>query len=192
MRVFKTISEGSPGTSMAAFGSLSVQERFALAHYVRSFASNPPEDKPEDLAALGMDKEGGTGNGPIEEPKYKIPLSFAMKRLAEEEVPLADVNVVPAGKESFDLGGKLYQAHCLSCHGLNGKGGIAVKRISVNPAIYLKTKSFSSATGGWIYNRAEFIDLVSKGLPGSGKPGIANFTNEEWDQLHQYVQRLRP
>ena len=34
--IYKTISEGSPGTAMPGWGSLSPQERWALVYYVRS------------------------------------------------------------------------------------------------------------------------------------------------------------
>ena len=36
VRVVRTISEGSPGTAMAAFTGIPLEDRFALAHYVRS------------------------------------------------------------------------------------------------------------------------------------------------------------
>lgn len=195
-RVFKTITEGSPGTSMASFSNLSVEERFALAHFVRAFGPKPwPEDRPEDLAALGMDQGPGTlrqGSGQArdqgpEEPKYKVPVSFAIEQMAQPRVALADVSNIPSGREAADLGGKLYQSHCVSCHGLNGKGGIPVKQISVNPAVYLETKALSLTQ-----SQKEFIQVVSQGLPGSGKPGIAGFTDEEWQALYQYVQSLRP
>jgi len=190
--VFKTITEGSPGTSMAAFGTLSVEERWALTHYVRSIAPNPPDDTPEDLAALGVDKtsENRGQNAEVRQPAQQIPLSFAMKRLAEKEMAAADVTTLPVGKETQSLGEKLYQTNCMSCHGLNGKGGIPITRISVNPPVYLKTRDFRDATGSWLVDRTQFIDLVSKGLPGSGKPGIAHFSSEEWDALYQYVQSL--
>lgn len=190
-RVFKTIGEGSPGTAMASFSNLSVKERFALAHYVRSLGPKLEEEKPEDLAAFGVEQGPGTRDQGPTAPTQRIPVSFAMKQIAEEQLPLADVNAAPQDKGP-GLGEKLYQAHCLSCHGLNGKGGIPVKKISVNPSVFLKTRELAGAKAGWASNRQEFIDLVSKGLPGQGKPGIAGFTDEEWQALYQYVLSLRP
>ncbi|MBI4224015.1 MAG: c-type cytochrome [Deltaproteobacteria bacterium] len=187
-RVFKTITEGSPGTSMASFSNLSVQERFALAHFVRSLGPGPlSEDRPEDLAEFGKDYGPRTTDHGLERPKYKVPVSFAIERLARQKVALADVTEVAQGRAETTLGGKLYQAKCLSCHGLNGKGGIPVKQISVNPPVYLETKALTITQ-----SQAEFVRLVSQGLPGSGKPGIAGFTDAEWGALYQYVQSLRP
>ncbi|OGQ04044.1 MAG: hypothetical protein A3F82_06810 [Deltaproteobacteria bacterium RIFCSPLOWO2_12_FULL_44_12] len=193
--VFKTISEGSPGTAMAAFGTLGVEERWSLVHFVRSIAPNPPDDKPEDLAALGGDKKTDQGPGTMDQglqkPVQQIPISFAMKRLAKEEMAASDVAVLPEGKQAEGLGEKLYQANCLSCHGLSGKGGVPITRISVNPPVYLKTKDFAKADGAWVNDKNVFVDIVTKGLPGRGKPGIAHFSSGEWDSLYQYVQSLR-
>ena len=35
-KLFKTVSEGLPGTAMTAFGHLPEQDRWALVHYIRS------------------------------------------------------------------------------------------------------------------------------------------------------------
>lgn len=79
-RVFKTISEGSPGTAMAAFSNLSVKERMALSHFVRSLGPKQEEDKPEDIPVAGASV------GASQEVKtQKIPVSFAIQRIIEEE-----------------------------------------------------------------------------------------------------------
>lgn len=202
LRVVKTITNGSPGTSMAGFSNLSLEERFALAHYVRSFGPSLQEDKPEEVGALkkelGLDKAsaeagevpgvtsmagGPTGAGP------KLPIAFVMK-LAPSEAALADASTV--SKEAQGAGENLYQKNCANCHGVAGKGGIPVSLISVNPPVYLRARALAQAQGAWVADRSQFIDLVSKGLPGRGKPGIANFSVEEWDALYQYVKLLRP
>ena len=188
--VFKTISEGSPGTAMAGFSSLSADERWTLVHFVRSFSPKAPDDSPEDLKAAGLDKTAEEAKSAPTEPTQKIPLSFVMKRLAEPETPTVDAATLPK-IETESVGGKIYQEHCMSCHGANGHGGIPVAKVSANPPAYLKTFDFAKATGAWTGDRSQFIDLVSKGLPGSGMPGQANFSNEEWSGLYQHVQSLR-
>ncbi|MDO8493888.1 MAG: cytochrome C oxidase subunit IV family protein [Deltaproteobacteria bacterium] len=75
IQVFQTITKGSPGTSMASFSSLSVEERFSLAHTVRQFAPNPPADPADALASLTK------GSAPaVAKPVLKIPVSFAKER----------------------------------------------------------------------------------------------------------------
>jgi len=179
--VFKTISEGSPGTGMASFSSLSVEDRWSLVHFVRSLSPNAPEDETTNDKIQMTKEENG--------PKEKIPLSFAMKKMAETNVSATDTTTVE--NESQELGAKVYQARCMSCHGAHGKGGIPVAKVSVNPFVYLKTSNLANAGGTWMSDRSQFIDLVSKGLPGSGMPGQANFSDEEWSALYQYIQSLR-
>ena len=70
VRIVRTISTGSPGTAMAAFTNIPLEDRFALAHYVRSLSPKPEEDKPEDLAWLGpIGGAPGGGTSPPEEPR---------------------------------------------------------------------------------------------------------------------------
>lgn len=82
--VFKTLKEGLPGTSMAAFGTLPVDDRWALVHYVRSLATQAPEDTAADLAKIGLDPTKEDGGAGVQEKT--IPIDFAMERLAEPAV----------------------------------------------------------------------------------------------------------
>lgn len=85
--VYRTISNGSPGTAMAPYsGSLSLPERFALAHYVRSFAPQQPEDKPEDVAAVKKELASGGGVSSTSAAKKgpKLPISFAIERYIQQ------------------------------------------------------------------------------------------------------------
>lgn len=75
--VFKTLTEGLPGTSMPAFGSMEASERIAITHFVRSKMINPPADTEADIAAL---KEMGGAQG-----TPKLPLDFIMDKMAQPE-----------------------------------------------------------------------------------------------------------
>jgi mono/diheme cytochrome c family protein len=50
--IYKTLQEGIPSSGMSSFSYLVPEDRFALAHYVRTFHPAPPADAPGDLAAL--------------------------------------------------------------------------------------------------------------------------------------------
>lgn len=77
--LYRTITEGLPGTPMPSFGGLSVEERMALSHYVRAFSKNPPGDRPEDIAFFKTPPaSSATQSGP------KIPVSFAIERMVKE------------------------------------------------------------------------------------------------------------
>ncbi len=75
--VFKTLSNGLPGTSMPSFGSIEPSERIAIAHFVRSIMTSPPADTDADVAAL---KEMGGQSG-----SAKLPMDFIMNRMAQPE-----------------------------------------------------------------------------------------------------------
>jgi mono/diheme cytochrome c family protein len=78
--IFKTLTQGISGTSMASFDYLSKKDRMALVHYVQSLGNfshqtnNPQamEDLNKELAAAG------------ETIPNKIPVSMAMAKLREE------------------------------------------------------------------------------------------------------------
>ncbi|MDO8644860.1 MAG: cytochrome C oxidase subunit IV family protein [bacterium] len=80
VQVFKTVTEGSPGTAMAGYSGLSVQDRFALVHYVRSIAPHPLTETSQALQSFkALVKKTGGG-----EVRRTIPIHWAMKLLAEE------------------------------------------------------------------------------------------------------------
>lgn len=192
LRVTKTITVGSPGTPMPGFANLSLGERLALAHYIRSFGSKQEEDKPEEVEAikkeLGWDKVGQEAvTAPVSGPK--LPIAFVMKQLEKSPTTIPDKNT-PEATPTGGIGEVLYQQNCLRCHGVKGRGGIPMQLISTNPAVYLRTRSFAESKGEWVTNQEAFRDLVSKGLPGRSKPGIAHFSSEEWTALYQYVKSM--
>jgi caa(3)-type oxidase subunit IV len=75
--IFKTITNGLPGSPMPGFASLSVQDRIALAHYVRSLNSSSPAISDSDEKTLS-----GLVGGPS---KPKLPIDFVIDRMAEPE-----------------------------------------------------------------------------------------------------------
>ena len=178
-QVFKTLSEGSPGTSMPPFSGLSVEDRFALVHYIRSLSPNAPEETPETLA-----KSGVGGGAASDKPIPTIPVALAMELVAVKEPSIAITETPTSIKEPEG-----FQARCASCHGVEGKGGIPIRRVGVQPFAYLKTKPFSTSDA-WYSDRSVFVRIVSEGLPGRGMPGMASFSQSEWETLFQTTRGL--
>lgn len=80
--VFKTLTEGMG--LMPSYSTLSIGDRWAVAHYVLSLGSTPPADTPEDLAKIGIDpskEDGGLGGGP---KQRTLPVDFALERYIHE------------------------------------------------------------------------------------------------------------
>jgi mono/diheme cytochrome c family protein len=93
--LFRTISRGMPGSAMPSWGHLSEDERWALVHYVKSFASEPLVIR----TATDPKGEGQAGTGVIRMPP-RAPFTPEARRLALER----------------------YADACASCHGETGKG----------------------------------------------------------------------
>lgn len=179
-QIVKTLALGSPGTAMASYAHLSLEERFALAHYVRTFHAGGPEDTDETVKASGVFT---AAKGDV---KKTVPVEFAMERMEDR-----DQVVLPAAaiKDSDSPGAQIYMAQCLNCHGVNGVGA-EFMAMGVNPSVAYITKSWVGSNGSWVNSKAEFIDVVSQGLPGLGKPGFSNFSQSQWDQLYNYSRGL--
>ena len=197
-RVVRTISEGSPGTAMAAFPAISLEDRFALAHYVRSLAPKQEEDKPEDLAWLGP--TGGTGGesggaaaagGPATpQPSVAtMPIERAIALLAQPE-PKAGV-AMTASSDLTEPGASLYSERCASCHGGAGEGGVRVRMIGSAPYAYVESRSLGDAQGAWAGDSGAFERLIVNGLPGYVMPANGDLSREALQDLRGYTLKLR-
>ncbi|MCJ8347831.1 cytochrome c [bacterium] len=77
--LFKTLQEGLPGTAMSAFDYLSVADRFAIIHYVRSL-SEFPKASTSDMKALDNRYKLSSG----ERVPHQISVEKSMKILVQE------------------------------------------------------------------------------------------------------------
>jgi mono/diheme cytochrome c family protein len=187
-RIVQTISTGSPGTAMAAFTNIPLEDRFALAHFVRSLSPKPGEDTPADLAWLGPIGGGGGGTpgttpgGPAK-PSPTIPIDQALLLLAEPPIPAVETGASPAPPEG--PGGSLYAERCASCHGTAGQGGVRVRMLGSSPYVYVTTKPVSAGDAG------RFEKLVLEGIPGYVMPGNGDLSREDIRALFEFTTSLR-
>jgi mono/diheme cytochrome c family protein len=194
-RIARTLSEGSPGTAMAAFSMIPMADRIALGHYVRSLDPMPDDDKPEDLAWLGVGQGGAAAGGtaataPAEPPPIPaIPIEKALALLTVAD-PSVGAVTAPAADDTGE-GAQLYAARCASCHGAAGQGGIRVRMLGSSPYAYVVTRSLGDANGPWSGDPAAFDRLVLKGLPGAMMPGSGDLSRSSLRELHTYTQTLR-
>ncbi len=197
-RVTRTITEGSPGTGMASFIAIPLEERIALAHYVRSLGPKLAEDKPEDLAWLqppGSAPSGGTGapsggapaGGAPEPPGPVIPVDRAMAALAESEPPVG----VAAAPDASQPGSDLYAERCARCHGPAGQGGARVRMLGSAPYAYVVTRSLGAPKGDWATHYESFEKVILMGLPGYAMPGNGDLSRTQLRDLYLYTQALR-
>jgi mono/diheme cytochrome c family protein len=112
-QIYKTLQEGVPGTGMASFSYMPPLDRFALIHYVRSFASSPvngagqPTDTPQELEALETTYQLSKGvNTPGQIPVTKA--TRIIEREAAPEVTRVSELAKGTGDLQFGTGRKIF------------------------------------------------------------------------------------
>jgi mono/diheme cytochrome c family protein len=198
-RIVQTITNGSPGTAMATFPSIPLEDRFAIAHYVRSLNPKPDTDKPDDLSWLdqfggGPKAAGGAtaaaGAAPPAGPTIPVEKALALLAVAPEDPG------VPEAAATADAGGEgpgkaLYARRCASCHGVAGEGGVRVRMIGSAPYAYVTTRSLGATGNGWASDPSRFENLVLRGIEGYVMPGNGDLSRSDLRDLYLYTQTLR-
>lgn len=189
--IYKTISDGSPGTSMPAFVLLPAEDRWALAHYVRSLIPHPPPDPAEGSASPNTQTKTTTSTTvapTVAEVKTgpRIPIKLAMEKLAVAQ--LISEKQVPT--ESWRKGFILYTRHCSTCHGAAGDGRETIDLLRLNPYVYVKSRNLRKPEGAWIKDPSFFARTVKSGPPSHLMPGFKNLTEVEIQLLYEYVKQL--
>jgi mono/diheme cytochrome c family protein len=164
-QIYKTLEEGIPGGGMASYNYMSPEERFALIHYIRTFAHNQPNDSLSALKQLdatyqlskGMDVAGQI---PIKKALSLIEMEHASDAARIQETALQ----IPASKNSdADL---------------------------LNSVSFDENKVITSITHmkNGVKSVADFVKIVSADPIHSGfKPCVIRLSTNEWTKLYHYV-----
>jgi len=81
-QIFKTLKEGIPGGAMASFGTLPLDDRWGLTHYVASLGPDVLKDTTQDLTAVGIDPTKESSGSDVAK---SIPLDVAMQLTATDD-----------------------------------------------------------------------------------------------------------
>jgi len=157
--LFRTLSAGVPGSSMAAYDYLSPEDRFALAHHVRALGDFPqPADTRAAVAAL--DQEYRLSGG-LREPN-RVPVARALERLRVEFEPSSLV---------------------LPEDWLEGRRGDLFRRAVLDPQRAAQTLT---GTGAWRRDVPSLALLVRAGAPANGfAPAAATLSPRDWALLQE-------
>jgi mono/diheme cytochrome c family protein len=161
--IYKTLSTGVTGTSMASFDYLSKRDRMALAHYVQALGAFPHgTGSPEAVDALSRELAA-----PGEKTHNRIPVSMAMARLVQEfsaPPPLA------VASEDHSPGAEL------------------MRRVVIDPSRAARTLTGSSS---WRSDPKELAASILQATPGNGfSVSAAALSPAEWQTLHAELIKI--
>lgn len=107
------------------------------------------------------------------------------RKLQQDAIRLAEIDVAPRGIPDLSAGGKLYQANCVACHGNTGHGdGAAGASLDPKPANFHDSELVRNSAPYKFYN------TIRLGVPGTGMAAFAQFSDKEvWD-LAFYIKSL--
>lgn len=161
--IYKTMSMGVPGTSMASFSYLSRNDRLALAHFVQSLGAFPHgAGSPEALEDLS--KELATQG---EKTPNRIPVSMAMAKLEQEFTAAKPLTVAP---EDRSPGAEIF------------------RRMVHSPS---RAAQLLAGSEKWREGPAALAASILPDAPGNGfSTSAATLSAEEWKQFHAELLKL--
>jgi mono/diheme cytochrome c family protein len=128
----------------------------------------------------------------------RIPIELAMDLIVQQAEQSAPSASPPTAVSSLKLtpadlqeASEFYSAHCSSCHGAHGHGGVPVKMLAADPYSEVSARSFDAPLDAtWQSNESQFSLIVSHGLPGRMMPGVGTLTKSRMKALYGYVLTL--
>lgn len=153
----------------AVFNHVPFQDRWAVAHYVRTLGGNGAPDS----QALRERAEFEAENGVCFE---------------SVKAGIAD-RVAPKGEEQLAKGKELYAAQCSSCHGAEGKGdGAAAAALNPPP------RNFHSVDQKWTVGTSPLgvFNVLSVGIAGTSMASYASLSEDDRWALTHYIRQWVP
>lgn len=168
--IFKTLSEGVPGSAMVAFDTFSPEEKIELAQYIRkTFVSNPPVDTKDELSDLSQ--------------KYK--LTEGAKNPGQIPIKDAMALVIRDGQAKYE---KVISALKQINNDSNNSGAEIFDKVTNNK---VKALTALSSTDEWKKNEQIFVDLVVNEFNDAGfNDNVHSLSGSEWDTFYSYMNKL--
>ncbi len=171
--LYKTISQGMPGSSMPPWEHLIERDRMALVYYVRYLAK---EGKIKNLMAKSKKRT-----------RKKAEATAIRKLTPSDKIKLPAKT--PPSIESIALGRRLYVAKCASCHGINGDGD-SQDELKDEEGFPIMPRDF---TAGVFKGGAQPDDIayrIMAGIPSTPMPSFEELKPSELWSLVYYVRSL--
>lgn len=163
-QIYTTLQEGIPGSAMVSYDYLLPEQKFALAHYIRTnFVPNPPEDSQSDLDALDATYNLSAG----QQIPAQIPVAIAKTVIfRENEQYLAKVEAALTKIESSA------NKNLFSKVTNNGK-----------VALMFLVKNFSNIESEQNFKKIVINNVNQNGFNGN----IFSLSEQEWTELYKLI-----
>ena len=161
--IFRTLSTGVQGTSMASFDYLSKRDRMALAHYVQALGAFPHgTGSPEAMEALSKELAA-----PGEKTPNRIPVSMAMAKLVQEYSAPPPLAIAP---ENHSPGAEL------------------IRQVVMDPSRAAETLAGAPS---WRSGPGELAASILPETPGNGfSVAAATLNPAEWQALYTELVKI--
>lgn len=166
--LYKTLQEGIVQNGMQAFNYLPADDRFAIIHFVRTFAADYPVDSLSELQNLETVYQLSKGS----QLPPQIPVKLAMQNLEKESAG----DAAYMERVSASVSGKKQEEN----------GAAIAQRVSMDSK---KVVAAAMAAGG--LSLEQFIRSVSTDPVTVGfKPAVVRLSREEWSALYSYLAKV--
>jgi mono/diheme cytochrome c family protein len=169
-QIYKTLQDGIPGSGMASYEYLAPEEKFGLAHYIRTtFVTNPSQDSPDDLTALDQLYNLSKGK----EIPAQIPVAAATKFIINEN----------------DSTVQIISGIMSALSGNYSNPAVAIfDKITQNKFQALVSLERSL---GWKENEQLFINTIVDNVNQNGfNRQVFNLTDNDWDLIYVYLKNV--
>lgn len=166
-QIYTTLQEGIPGSAMVSYDYLLPEQKFALAHYIRTnFVPNPPEDTQSDLEALDATYNLSAG----QQLPAQIPVALAKTVLMKEYEPsLTRVeNAINKIENS------------------NFKNFFSQITSNKQIAVMFLVKNFDSMNNEQNFKKIALNNVNQNGFNGT----IFNLSDQQWSELYRFLMSI--
>ncbi len=173
--MFKTVSEGIPGSAMVSFSSaLSSSDRLDIIDYIRANFGDFPKDTPAQLEKMVKTYHlASPASGPSSAPAAPIPVAQAMKSIEQSAVPLAKEEEI-AGmlieQDTSSAGAKLFRSVVLDRR---------------------RALTVLSSSDDWSNDLSDFVTVLTSDAVQNGfDPKVSQLSSRDWQTLYNYLKNL--
>ncbi|BDQ01710.1 cytochrome c [Ignavibacterium sp.] len=163
-QIYTTLQEGIPGSAMVSYDYLLPEQKFALAHYIRTnFVPNPPEDTQADLDALDATYNLSAG----QEIPAQIPVAVAKTIITQENEQ--NLNKVQSALSKIE----------------SSQNKNFFFRVTSNRSVALMflVKNFNNINSEQNFKKIVINNVNQNGFNGN----VFNLSDQEWSDLYKMI-----